>query len=173
MHFSTRFASADPKVATSRVLRGRDAAIERSGNLHGDKRKKVGDEFCEAVVEPAGRLLQHPGADLYPRRTKPGDAFTMDLRVGVGGGRHHPYDAGGYQRVRTGPGSSLVAARFEGHIGGRTVGQRACLLKGYDFGVVAAIVLMKALAHHSITPNQYAADGRVWGSETDRLLGLL
>ena len=49
----------------------------------------------------------------------------------------------------------------------------AGLFDGNDFGMVAAIVLMKALAHHCVALNQHAADGRVRGGETDRLLGLL
>ena len=78
MHFGTSFIAADPKVTTGRALCGRDAAVERSGNLHGDERKEGGDELCEAVVEPAGLLLEHAGADLDPSRTKPGDALTVN-----------------------------------------------------------------------------------------------
>jgi hypothetical protein len=46
------------------------------------------------------------------------------------------------------------------------MGPRARLLDGNDFCVVAAIVLMKALAHHLVALNQHAADGRVRGGET-------
>ncbi len=161
MHFGARFAAADPEMTTGLVLRGRDAAIERSGNFHGDVGKEGGDEFCVAVVKPAGLFLQHTGADLHPGRTQAGDTFTVHLRVGVGSGHHHPRDPGGYQRVRAGSGSSLVAARFEGHIGGRTLGQRAGLLKGNHLGVVAAVIFMEAFTHQLVAPNQDAADGRV------------
>ena len=90
--------------------------------------------------------------DLYSSRAKLGDAFTVNLRVGVGGGHYHAGDAGGYQCVRAGPGSSLVTAGFEGYVSGRTMGQRARLLDSDHFGVVAAIVLMKALAHDRRRP---------------------
>jgi hypothetical protein len=53
------------------------------------------------------------------------------------------------------------------------MGLRSRLLDGDDFRVVAAIVLMKALAHHNVALNQHAADGRVGGGEADRFLGLL
>ena len=97
----------------------------------------------------------------------------MNLRVGVGGRHHHPCDPRGYQCVRAGSGSSLVAAGFEGHIGGRTLGQRACLLKGNDLGVVAAVILMEAFTHQSVAPDQHAADGRVGRGEADGPLSLL
>jgi hypothetical protein len=122
MHFGTSFTAADPKVTTGRALRGGDAAIEGSGNLHGDEGKERGDEFSEAVVKPAGRLLQHASADLHPSRTQAGDALTVNLRVGVDGCHHHACDPRGYQRVRAGSGSSLVTAGFQGYEGGRTLG---------------------------------------------------
>ncbi len=108
-----------------------------------------------------------------PAARKPGDALTVNQRVGVGGGHHHPRDPCGYQRVRAGSGSSLVAAGFEGHIGGRTLGLRARLLESNDLGVVAAVILVEAFAHQSVAPNQHAADGRVGRGEADGPLRLL
>ena len=85
MHFGAGFTAADPEMTTGFALRGRDAAIERSGNFHGDVGEEGGDEFCVAIVKPAGLFLQHTRADLHPRRTQAGDAHAVHLRVGVGG----------------------------------------------------------------------------------------
>jgi hypothetical protein len=60
-----------------------------------------------------------------------------------------------------------VAAGFESHIGGRTVGQRACLLKGNNLGVVAPVKLVKAFPYQIVASNQHATDGRVGRGEAD------
>jgi hypothetical protein len=66
-----------------------------------------------------------------------------------------------------------MAAGLKGHISGRTLGQRACLLKGHHLGVVAAIILMEAFPHHVVAAYQHAADRRVGRGEADGPLRLL
>jgi hypothetical protein len=173
MHFGARFATADPEMTTGFALRGCDAAIQRSGNLHSDVRKKGGNEFCVAVVKSAGLFLQHTRGDFDSSRTQAGNALTVHLGVGVDGGDDHPCNACGDQRVRAGPSSSLVAARFESDVSGRTVGLRAGLLKGHHLGVVATVKFVKAFPHQVVALNQDAAYGRVGGGEADGLLRLL
>jgi hypothetical protein len=66
-----------------------------------------------------------------------------------------------------------VAAGFEGYIGGRTLGQRAGLLKGNHLGVVAAVIFVEAFPHQFVAPNQDAADGWVGRAEAYGPLCLL
>ena len=154
------------------MARGRDAAVERNGNLHGDEWKRCGDEFGESVVEPARLLLENSELHLHPRRTKLSHALTVNHWVGVGGCDHHTCDPRGYQCVRTWPGSSLVAAGFQGHIRSRPPGHGACLVEGNNLRVIATVILVKALTHQGVVPDQHAADRRVGRGETDGLLGL-
>ena len=117
-------------------------------------------------------LLENPEVHLHPCRTKPGDALTVNHWVGVGGCHHHACDPRGYQCVCTWPGSSLVAAGFQGHIRSRPPGHWACLVQGNNLRVIAAVILMKALTHQSVVPDQHTADRRVGRGQTDGLLGL-
>jgi hypothetical protein len=66
-----------------------------------------------------------------------------------------------------------VAAGFEGYIGGRTLGQRAGLLKGNHLGVVAAVIFVEAFPYQLVAPNQDAADGWVGRAEAYGALRLL
>ena len=140
-------------MTTGFAMRGGDAAIESSGNFHSDVRKKGGDELCVAVVQPAGLFLQHTDADLHAGLAQARHAFSVNLRIRVDGGHHHPLNARRYQSVRTGSGSSLVTARFQSHVGSRAVGLRACLLKGHHLSVVAPVKFVKAFAYELVAPN--------------------
>ena len=74
VHFAARRFARDPIRAAAGALRGRNAPIERSGNLHGYERQRRGDVPGEAIVEPAGRLLQHAHPHLDPAGAQPGNA---------------------------------------------------------------------------------------------------
>jgi hypothetical protein len=173
MHLSTRLLAGDPKGRTGARLRRRDATIERGGNLHGDKRKGGGDEFREAIVKPACRLLEHSGFDLDPSGTQPGDALTLNQRVGVNGGHDDSSHARAHECIRAGAGSTVVGARLKRYVGRRTSRPRAGLTESNNLSVVAQIVRMEAFTHQAIVPDEHAADGRIRRSKANGLLSLL
>jgi hypothetical protein len=87
--------------------------------------------------------------------------LTVDLRIGIGGGHDHAGNTGGQQRVRAGPGASMVAAGFKGYVGGRAPRQWAGLLESYHFRMVALVVLVKALTHQTLIADQHATYGGI------------
>jgi hypothetical protein len=67
------------------------------------------------VVQVRGKLigglvLTNPFDDVNPGRPKSRDSFTIDLRVRIRQGNHHPSDARCFDRIAAGRCSPMVRA---------------------------------------------------------------
>ena len=107
------------------------------------------DEVGEGFVEVAGLLLEDAEGDFDAGGAEFGDAAAADLGVGVLGGDDAAGDAGGDEGVGAGAGAAVVAAGFEGDVGGGSGGVDVAgggLFEGDDLGVVALVVEVGAFA---------------------------
>ncbi len=86
-------------------------------------------------------------------------------RVGIDGGDDAAGDFGCDKSVGARARAAVVAARFEGDVGGSAFGGEAafcCLFQGDDFGVVALLVDVGAFSEDVVVANEDAADVRIW-----------
>ena len=103
----------------------------------------------EGFVEIAGWLFEDAEGDFDSGGAESGDALTAHLRVGVLCGDDAAGDAGFDESVGAGRGAAVMAAGFEGDIGGGTLcGDASCggLFECDDFSVVAVGIEMCSFA---------------------------
>jgi hypothetical protein len=89
-----------------------------------------------------------------------GDARAVDLVGRVDHRGHDPVDARGDQRVRARRRATVVAARLEVHVDGRTAGVARRAQRGH-LGMVASRPLVPALPHDGGVAHDHRADDRV------------
>jgi len=128
---------------------GSKFAVDGERGLEGDKGSFVLDEVGEGFVEVAGLLLEDAECDFNVGGAESLDALATDMGVGVLRGDDAAGDAGFDECVGTGWGAAVVAAGFEGDVGGGAPGGDVALsglLEGDDLGVVAVVVEVGAFA---------------------------
>lgn len=126
------------------------------------------DEVGEGIVEVACGLLEDAESDFDACGAKFCDALSADLRVGIFGGDDGSCNAGSYEGVGAGAGSSVVRAGFESDVGsgsGDVDTTLAGLLESDDLGVVAVVVEMGAFADDLVFFDEDAAYLRIGRGE--------
>jgi hypothetical protein len=136
------------------------------------------DEIREGIVELASLLSEWVGGIKYEDfdvgGAKFGETLTAYERVGINCGDDATRDARGDECFCAWAGAAVMRARLEGDVGRRAVGAVADgsrLLQCGDFGVVACVVVMRALAEEGVAVCEDAAYGGIGAGETDRFAG--
>ena len=119
-----------------------------------DARQEAAVEFARFGFEQAAFGSDAGGGEH-------GQAFARHLRVGVGDGGDDARYARLYQGFGAGRGAAVVAAWFEGNVGGGAARVFARLAQGVDFGMGAARFEVEALADDLAAVCDDAADARV------------
>ena len=117
---------------------GGDAAVERCGKLEGDHRAAKPEARKEALLEGLGLGLQEADGDVDASGAKAGGPGAIDPGVGIGAGDDDAGDTRRYQSVGAGRGAAVMAAGFEGDVGGAALGLGAGDREGLGLGVGAA-----------------------------------
>ena len=152
-------------------------AVDRKRSFAGYKRSMPGDGEGEGVVQAARGSLQKPDLDVDSGCSQARDASPADRGIRIEGCHHTARDAGGDERVGTGPGAAVVAAGFERDVSCRSGGcgrsgcVESCVLQCDDLRVVEAVVQVRSRAEDLAIPHQNASDLRIWRRETDRCFG--
>jgi hypothetical protein len=156
---------------------GRELAVDGERSFQGDEGAVMLDEVSEGLVEVAGLLLESGVGNL--RDFDPGgaefcDTLTADCWVGVNCSDDDPGDSSGDEGIRAWSGATVVAARFEGDIGGGSGYVHAAfggLLECGDFGVVAGVVKVDARGDDLVLTGEDAAHLGVGRGEASGLAG--
>jgi hypothetical protein len=105
--------------------------------------------MSEGLIQVAGLLLKNANGDVNVCVAEYLNASSADEGIGIGGCDNAAGDTGFNERVGAGTGSTVVAAGFEGDIGGGSEGgEPLCgsLFEGDDLGVIVVVVEMRAFA---------------------------
>ncbi|MEJ2203806.1 MAG: hypothetical protein P8170_06825 [Gemmatimonadota bacterium] len=137
---------------------GGDLAVERQRELEGD----VGNGL-RGRVEEGGVLMTglpsgpHGAHHLDPGLSHPYAAAPGDL-ARIGRAEHHPTDSGLDHRHRAGRSLSLVVARLQGYVGGRSFRSGPGGLQGDDLGVRSSELPVVPFSDDRPIPRQHASD---------------
>ena len=117
--------------------------------------------FQKAFIDRPRLAFQHTAMGVDAGLGQAMQATAGHFRVGVLHGRDHPCHTGIHQGVGAGRRTPVMAAGFEGHIGGGATGQFTGRAQGMHLGMGLAGPHVPALAHHLAVAHDDAADTRV------------
>ncbi len=152
--------------------RRREFAVDGERGFERDEGTAMLNGEGEGVVKAASLLGQGMGGieevDFDVGGAEFGKALSADEGVRVNGGDDAAGDACGNECVGTGAGTAVVRARFEGDVGrgsANAVVESGGLLEGCDLGVVARVVVVRALTEDDVVAGENAADAGVGAGE--------
>jgi hypothetical protein len=136
-------------VEMARGRRRREFAVGGESGFEGDEGGAVLDKVSKGFVEVSGGLFEDAESDFDACGTHSLDPLAADLWIWVFGGDDATGDACGYEGIGAGRCAAMMAAGFEGDIGGGSAGRDVVgcgLFESYDFGVVAVVVEVRSFA---------------------------
>jgi hypothetical protein len=155
---SARGNAGDPLALT--VRKGRPP-VEARGHLAADPRTLAPPTREIAPVDVFGRNVLQRRHRFDAGRFEQAPALARNDRIRVLERKHDAFDAGRNQRAGTGSGPPGVRARLEADIDGRAGSVSAGRMQRFDFGVIPAGALGKALTDDTTVFNDDAADRRI------------
>ena len=151
----------------------RRLTVQAGGQLEAQPGPAAGHARDEADVELARLGRQGTDGSGDAGGTQPGQPLARHLRIGVFHGGHHPRHAGLDEGVGAGGRAAVVAAGFQGDVGGGAARALPGLAQGMHFRMGLAGALVPALAQHRTVAHDDAADARVGRGGEQAALGQL
>ena len=139
----------------------RGAPVQAHGQLGAHVWQAAFHALDKARIEFPRLAFQHAAGNFHTGAAQPLQTVPGDLRIGVLHGRHHAPDTGLDQRFGTGRRAPVMAAGFEGDVGGGTAGALAGLTQRMDFGMWLAGAYVPAFADQLAIGDDDATDPRV------------
>src|SRR5207248_5603622 len=141
---------------------GRDAAVERGGELQGDQRPAVAESAEEAGIDFDSFRPAEAGIDIETRRAQSSHALAGNARVGVLRSNHNPTYPCGDQRIGAGRGATPMATRLETDIGGGAASSVTRPVERLGLAMRPSARLRPPAPHDAAFVDDDAADRRVW-----------
>ncbi len=137
------------------------AAVHTHGGFHRYPGQTGAHTLVEAGVDAFRLILQQTASGPDTGGLQQLVTTTGHFGIGVFHGADNAGHTGLDQGLRTGWGLAVMAAGFQGDIGGGPVGIGTGLSQGIDFGVALTGDLMPALPYHAAFLHQYTAHPRI------------